>query len=331
MRRPTEEDIRRRAYFHWLNKTHHNWEDPVANWLRAEIEAYDLRYKYPYIVIDQNCFRDEALTLKIKEESKIFGWQILLPDVSMMEMLKGQQWETSMRRSLAYLASSPELVSLALSLGDLMRAERASGEPIGDLVDGLTTPIFRQLLREIDSGIDGAIFAKVRAGIVDAQSLASQQSLRHTDNKAMLVSLIDAWRKELSGDEVRKLKATPQNQVNLWASVQMANTCVIGLKNGGYPDKAAQVLSVEPSVSGCWVSCLSALALNWLVFGGIDSLPPEKATNDLVDLDYILLGVLSCELYSKENRVRDLYQNMGYVMDARWKWVRMSNTSVTII
>jgi hypothetical protein len=57
------------------------------------------------------------------------------------------------------------------------------------------------------------------------------------------------------------------------------------------------------------------------VLGGIEALPPKKVTNDLVDVDYIVLGTLSCELHSKENRVKELYQNMGHVMDARWKWV----------
>ena len=321
MRRPTEEDIRRRAYFHWLKKTHHRWEDPVANWLRAEIEAYSLRYRYPYIVVDQNCLRDEALISEIKAKSKILGWQILIPDVSMMEMLKSQEWESTMRHSLRYLASCPDLVSLALGFGEIMRAERDSGEPIDDLVDDLITPNFRQLLIEIDSGIDGKVIAKVRAGIVDAQDLAKRQFLRHTNNKAMLVSLRDAWRKELSDKEIRELRSDPRKQVDLWASVQMTKTCVIGLENGGYPIKAAQMLSAEPSVSGCWVSCLSALALKWLVLGGIEALPPKKVTNDLVDVDYIVLGTLSCELHSKENRVKELYQNMGHVMDARWKWV----------
>ena len=157
-----------------------------------------MRYRYPYIVVDQNCLRDEALISEIKAKSKILGWQILIPDVSMMEMLKSQEWESTMRHSLRYLASCPDLVSLALGFGEIMRAERDSGEPIDDLVDDLITPNFRQLLIEIDSGIDGKVIAKVRAGIVDAQDLAKRQFLRHTNNKAMLVSLRDAWRKELS-------------------------------------------------------------------------------------------------------------------------------------
>lgn len=319
---PTEEDIRRRAYFHWLNQSHPSWNDPIANWFRAETESYKLRYRHPYIVVDQNCLRDEALILKQKEKSKALRWQILLPDVSMMEMMKGPKWEYSTRRSLEFLASFPELVSIALGLGELMRSERESCEPIVDIVDDLINPLFRELLKEINSGTDGAMFAKIRAGIVDAQNLANRQLLRHTQNKAMLISLRDAWKGELSDDDIRKLRRDPTMQVDLWASVTMTRTCVIGLKNGGFSDKAAQILAAEPSVSGCWVSCLSALALDWYVRGGIDTLLPERATNDLVDLDYIVLGVLSCDLLSKENRVIKMYGDISEVMDARWNWVR---------
>jgi hypothetical protein len=39
------ERIRTRSYFHWLNKTGRQWQDPVANWLQAEEEERVLAFR----------------------------------------------------------------------------------------------------------------------------------------------------------------------------------------------------------------------------------------------------------------------------------------------
>lgn len=318
----TVEDIKRRAFFHWENNTGHNWRDPVSNWVQSEREAVEARPRMPYMVIDQNCFRDEEFVKDLLNRASVLDWQVLLPDAALMEMLKSEKWEYTMRRSLAHLAEAPELVSVALGFGELMRAERDTGEPVEDLIDYQVTRIFRDMLGELRSGQSGPVLALARAQIENAQDLAARQQLRHEHNKTVLKHLVDAWKVELSQDEIKGLGRDPSKCVGLCASVSMTRTCVIGLSNGGYSDNAARRLSAEPSVSGYWTVTLSALALNWLVAGGLDSLRPEKATNDFVDIDYVVSGVLGCALFSREARLNQLYEMMCAVAEARWEWIR---------
>ena len=79
----------------------------------------------PYIVVDQNAFRDPMLLGPALKHARDTGARLLVIDAAMLEMTKHpDRWESTMRQSLAPFAACPELVALGRGVPDLMKQER---------------------------------------------------------------------------------------------------------------------------------------------------------------------------------------------------------------
>ena len=67
---------------------------------------------------------------------------------------------------------------------------------------------------------------------------------------------------------------------------------------------------------------MTANALDWVINGGIDSLPDDKFNNELCDLDYLVAASFCDELITKEKKMRRLHDHLSVVVDLRWTEVR---------
>lgn len=335
VREPSEpldiERVRIRAYFLWENQTGKAWWDPVSNWTEAEKKEARIgiaempRPTLPYIVVDQNFLRDQSLIERLLRRSEIENKCILLPDSGLAEMLKGGKWDYAMKRSLEHLSKNPYRVVLAHSLGPLMKTEEATGELADDIVDREVTAQFRRLLVELDSGSAGEVYSELLNRISNAQQHANSQHFDHTQNKTTVRNFVDGWKEDLTSEELSALRSASGGRaefIKMMASDSLAKTCAMSLAAGGYEQKTSERLAVMPSVSGMVTLLLAGLALKWLVAGGLDAADEAKLTNDLVDLDYVLFGVLSGELHSKEKRVMELFQDMIQVSEERWSRIK---------
>lgn len=62
----------------------------------------------PYVVVDQNAFRDPALLGPAIAKAGATGVRLLVIDAAMLEMTKQpDRWESTMRQSLALFATCP--------------------------------------------------------------------------------------------------------------------------------------------------------------------------------------------------------------------------------
>jgi len=72
----------------------------------------------------------------------------------------------------------------------------------------------------------------------------------------------------------------------------------------------------------------AAVALYWLAFGGLDQAVPAKATNDLHDVEYAILGSLSVGLLSNDKRLSTICRAMAASARGRHVWFHESNLSI---
>lgn len=324
-----EKDIKIRAYFLWENQSGIDYKNPISNWIQAEKEELNEwrstpdRPKFPYIVIDQNYLRDQRMISHVLKSIKDTDLFVLLPDVAIMEMLKVPQWECTMKKSLSLLAEEPQKIKVALGFGEIMRKEKKDQSPIDEIEDKLVTPRWQALLSEIKNG-DGPEIVSARKNIFGAQNLAQSQFLNHTWNKDVFVNLYNAWRQTLSRKDINDIRndSTNEQAIELISSLSMTKTVELGLENAGYERECAQVLAGTQSISSFWITTLATSALDWLVKNGLENADPEKITNDYIDIDYIVLGIVSMGLFSGETKVNELYNLMQIIADRKWKWLQ---------
>jgi hypothetical protein len=66
---------------------------------------------------------------------------------------------------------------------------------------------------------------------------------------------------------------------------------------------------------------MAAIVLYWLGAGGLDVADPKKATNDLHDLEYAILGALSHDLVTVDKRLGAIQQAIRGGYAGRGEWV----------
>lgn len=277
----------------------------------------------PYIVVDQNVLRDEYEIDKLHQRCLEENLSILLPDAAILEMLKGSEWEDTVWRSLVLLAKKPNYLIVGKCTGELMREEIKTGEPCTDVVDHDVTKQFLRFLNEIRNGSSPTL-SLLRRTVPDAVASQKSQLLDHKQNKATVLNLVRTWQEELSSEEIKILRskdkdASAYNHTfrGLLAGPVMVKTCATALSGAGYPELTANLLSITQSVSSHLFLCMAGLALKWLGQGGLDSMPEEKVTNEVVDLEYIIFASLSKGIVSKERDVNEMYNHIVAIAESR--------------
>ena len=276
--------------------------------------------RLPYAVIDQNCLRDAAVVSDAIAGAKN-GRMVLLHDIAVVEMTKSGEWSDTLRHSLRILARFPQGVVAGHATGELMRREMASGPPL-DIVDQEWTSPLRRCLRDIAAG-SGPVLDALSQSVPLAKRDADNQQLNTATNKRMLLAAVGVWKEDLSRADLKQLRAGDDGLYRrLLAERRMTATIAQGLRNAGYGADAARTLACLPSVSAHNWLCMSANALDWVIRGGIDSLPDVKFNNELCDLDYLLAASFCEVLITGEKKMRRLHDHLRYVVDLRWSEVR---------
>ncbi len=278
----------------------------------------------PFIVIDQNRLRNANLVAFAIEQCRKNGLEILVPDVAGFEFSKSieepedtlRTWQCSLQR----LASCPELVVAGRKLPELWKEELATGTPVRNIVDDMATPPLRDLLRGI-----GASDLTLRNFVADRVAKMMPASLKHWSqhevHKEILVKVCDLLKPGLSEETIRSLRKNTSAAVASWmASADAVRFVFQGLRNAGATVKVSHCLATQPSVYGGFFSGMAAIVLYWLGAGGLDVVEPKKATNDLHDLEYALLGALSHALVTADKRLGAIEQAIrgGYVGRGEW-------------
>ncbi|WP_148712777.1 hypothetical protein [Corallococcus sp. AB030] len=272
----------------------------------------------PYIVLDQNVLRDEVQIRSALELATKYQTSLLLPDVALMEMMKNEQWESTARRSLALLAKTPSRIAIAWGTGELLRNELAAGHPQIDLVDNEVTEQFRAVLEQLRTKPQSAL-DELRPHIPGAQSMAQRQHLNHQHNKNRILRMVDAWKGILKPEAIKALRRENSDDLfqALLASENLTNLFEDWLKGADFPPDAARRLAAERSITSHVCLCYAALGLRWLKRQGIEGVQSEKVTNDLVDMDYVLIASFCIKLFTKEGNVNRMLEDIKAVAELR--------------
>lgn len=271
----------------------------------------------PYIVIDQNCLRDVTLVRELQVRARYQSELIILPDIALWEMMKNAQWEETARSSLSPLADYPAGVLLAHGLGDLLRLELADKRPHLDVVYHDATPRIRRLLGDISKGA-GSTLEDMRVTVPSAQAELSKQYERHDDNKKRIVDMMKLLKDLLSGHEtLRKALRDPMSQREAFRGIMAMPAIPLLIKKNLLEKGFSDEVAAGPSVAHYDGFCIMGLSLLY-VAQGMESRAPERATNDLADLDYIAVALFCKGLATKDSRTRDLYEDLSAVLSVHF-------------
>lgn len=255
-------------------------------------------------VIDQNYFRSAELQELIQNEPQS---KIVIPDVALVEMCKSEQWESTMTRSLKGLSAFRGRVFHAMSVGDGLNAELTSGKSIEQ---NLLPREYRDFLRETILNVEhgsGRALENLRNKMVSAQSKISDEELNHERNQEGLKRRIGIVENALAGERLKDLRAgriSPADKLSYIRTIAF-DLCLTFLINHGYSkNKATIFLKKQPLILRFYYISVRH-AVDWAASGGIDSLPAHKATNDLLDQEYVLIASFFDGLLTREPRVQD--------------------------
>lgn len=309
-----------RAYFHWKNRTGRQPDDAVSNWTEAQDDEVFLaslpgRIRWPYCVVDQNRLRNAMV---LAPENGPF----LLPDVAVAELFKSDAWRYVAERSLALISQTPDLVVLSHAVGAIFNDELATGH-LGDVIDPVGTATFREFLRRV--AVDpAAAFSLYSSSIEAARVIGISQHFDGLRNKATVTNVRDAWLQELTKEQIRTLRgpdgANSPLFLELVSDSSMLRTVTDMLCNAGYPTPIAQSLAFYPSFTGAHCVGLVALALQWIARGGLDGTTNEDVlTNDLADIDYVVLSIFCRSYASTERKMLSLRQTLLTALESGWR------------
>lgn len=271
----------------------------------------------PYIVIDQNCLRDEDILRERVTRARTHGELIVLPDTAFIEMTKNAEWELTIKESLRILAKYSAGVVVSYSPGQLLRMERDSGRAHCDIVDHIATPQIRSLLDEIDRG-ENNFLEIIKPLVVDAQAVFRNQKLNHEGNRKYVAAAVGFWELSLPMTAIKQLRRNDRKLFcELLASSHVVEMCRISMEGLGWAAGSSSYLASSPSVTSHNFLCIAALGLRYVADGGIEGKSAEKVTNDVADLDYLLMATFCKELLTKDQKLNELYENVCAAIEYR--------------
>ena len=273
--------------------------------------------KKDFFVIDQNYLRKEDLDQRLQQETEM---GFVLTDTTLIEMLKSPSWEYISERSLKIIASQAKRIWVSNAVSDLLRLEIKSKRPISpdDIISPILTKRLRLYLQEFaNQGQIGARHGYMANHITQAQMDLAHRQLNHSRNLNMLRNAYEAMKKYLGEEKIRAMKNNEFGDEKLSQIILSSALLAITdpLRENGFNEDEIEQFSRFDSFMLRQIIAFFLLCHHWIIMGGIECLNPEKATNDLMDINYILIasygkGILSCE-----KKVNDLHMKLQQVLE----------------
>ena len=270
-----------------------------------------------FYVIDQNWFRSDDFAKRLEQPD---GVQFVITDTALLEMFKGEKWEYTSSRSLKAAADHPERIEVSEAPCDLLRKEVHSRTPItpSAVISKDLTSRFRLYLSEMKTqGILGPRHDYIRKHITQAQIDLTHQQQDHPRNLAMLRRCHEAIKTDLGATFVSAARKGSLEQSALEQDVivpAMRSAKDILTENGVPVSEAKDFLKYDSFLLRHGLTYL-LLALRWVSQGGIESLPAEKATNDLRDMEYVLIASYGTGILTTEVKVSNLLADLRKCLD----------------
>lgn len=209
------------------------------------------------------------------------------------------------------LAPYAELVAVGRKITDIWRDEIEIGLASADIIEHGATEHFRKILEQIASGDESGIRSLIDGPVKRLMPESLTHCSNHDQNKLLIIGVYDWLRSSLTNSTIKDLRNHTADAMIAWlSSVDGVRFVFQGIQSRGTNTETALQLAIAPSAMGGLVSGMASMGLYWLAFGGLDAAKPEAATNDLLDLEYAVLGTLSHSLLTNDKRLNVIHRAM---------------------
>ena len=263
-----------------------------------------------YLVVDQNFLRKPDLKAIAESEQNA---RFVLPDVALIEMCKSPQWESTLRGSLSILSAYPNRTRVSMSVGEAINGEIETQRSIaGHLLPREFIPLFSELLSVLSAGTPSQTLARIVQQIASIQASLAASELNHEQNKQSAEALINATKSIVTDEQTKSLRNGSMNRDERLNFIFRKAPFVLEdfFRQANFSTgRARGFLKTKPLILRhtylkMWAS------LDWIAKGGFDGLLPERATNEAMDHDYVLLATFFDGILSKESKVNEAYQDL---------------------
>ena len=264
------------------------------------------------LVIDQNSLRSSKLRSFLEESNDNTA---VITDMAMFKMLKGIDPVYTAKQSMAILSDFPEQVVGTSGTGELMTKELSERQAIVSPIDSDITSRMQLLLKLINDFNHGkrSSFPLNEANILQARTTALSQRSNHTFNKTNFDGGVHALRTHLSLElkkEIRAENLTKEVYTYAYQAGFLAYRDAVDAEGFNLSDEGFKALYLEFCFTSRFSIIYTLSNMTWFAQGGAESMPSEKVTNDLHDIDYLLISSYFDGVMSKEKRVNKLYDKM---------------------
>jgi len=272
------------------------------------------------LCIDQNQFRSNDLVSLIADER--FGF--LVPEAAIIEMIKSNAWEQTLRSSLRHLSTVPYRVHLGTSMTGCMYAELRSHRPLAlwQLLDIEGSKRLQGLLSEVATESFGPEFEWLAKKKADIDRWLRSGHLNHDKNQRVVRGGVEAFLQSLSVETVKRMRRKDLSDTD---RMRFVSGAAFGftqrlLRDAGMADDVA----ISLSANKCFIARQNWLStwtfLYWVEYGGSEARLPADSTNDHIDDQIILAGSYVNGLMTRDRRVGDAYSALARALHPDFSW-----------
>lgn len=263
-----------------------------------------------FVVLDQGVLRTPDLGGLIEARP---DFQFVLPDLSFLEMTKSDQWESTLRNSLNYLATVAPRVFVCISVGEAMRKELQTGRAqTSHMISREATNFVRGLLASIRQGTAGVELDRIRADPDGHRQTLARDFLDHQQNKTRSADIIEATQEMFSAELQKEMRAKRLSEEQKLAIIRHVapNLLSATFNRLGYSANRAKFLLKQKPMLLRYTYLKAWFCIGWIEKGGFDSIKDEKVTNHLLDHEYVLAATCFNGIFSKDGAVNEAYPAM---------------------
>jgi len=269
-------------------------------------------------VVDQNVMRKKRLRELIADEPDSF---FIVPEASLLEMCKSQNWEGTMRPSFAHFSfvGNRAFVTLTVDKAITYELDQLIPVTVQELVNIELTSFVQSLIDELSSsGRPGASMAWISSNFTEMFARLQANELNATLAKERVTEKVELLKKGLKKEVVKALRNHQYPQYRLALIGAMAEDYVVDhllAKKISPPDAFTFILG-KPMVLRSAILSIRHV-LDWMIMSGLDGALPERELNNLFDMEYALSASYFDDLITEDQGAVDAYTDLKEILEMR--------------
>lgn len=263
-------------------------------------------------VIDQNIMRRCPVESLCPSDPQA---DFVLPDISLVEMVKGSRWEDTMRGSLGWLKPVAHRTSLSMGVWEAIRTELDTGRPV-DRISLLPTSFQPKLRLLVDALTDQAVGTPMQAHVIAEIKSFRQDLLTKEVNPVQAKSQTEqyvALAVQAMGPNVfkkmRSGRVSEDERFNLIR--QAAHTAFLKvMSDNGKSDIDALAFLLKKPMLLRYVYLEVRHTFSWIAKGGLAGAKPDTVFNTMSDQQYVMIASFYDGLLSQDKGAADAERDL---------------------